>query len=116
MKHNYDRRYFRTVSNAPGGETVFHYLQEGEVVWATYKGGEVVVGTLLAKADEEGRLDMRYQQLNRRGEWRMGRWRSVPEVLADGLYRLHESGRWLTGDCSFGTSVIEEFREGGKGS
>jgi hypothetical protein len=29
MKHKYDQRFFRTVSNAPGGETgaetVFHY-------------------------------------------------------------------------------------------
>jgi hypothetical protein len=116
MKHNYDQRFFRTVSNAPGGETgaetVFHYRQEGEVVWATYKGGEVVFGTLLATADEEGRLDMRYQQLNRRGEWRMGRCLSVPEVLADGRYRLHESWQWLTGDRSSGTSIIEEFRAG----
>ena len=117
MKHNYDQRFFRTVSNAPGGETgaetVFHYRQEGEVVWGTYEGGEVVFGTLLAKADEEGRLDMRYQQLNRRGEWRMGRCRSVPEVLADGRYRLHEEWQWLTGDRSSGTSIVEEFREGG---
>jgi hypothetical protein len=38
MKHDYDQRFFRTVSNAPGREVIF--------------------GTLLAKADEEGRLDM----------------------------------------------------------
>ena len=116
MKLNYDQRFFRTVSNTAGGETgaetVFHYRQEGDVVWATYAGGEVAFGTLLAKADALGRLDMRYQQLNRKGEWQMGRCRSVPEVLEDGRYRLHESWQWLTGDGSSGTSVIEEFREG----
>lgn len=117
MRFNYDGRYFRTVSNSPGGETdpetVFHYRQEGDVVWATYRGGEVLFGTLLAKVDGEGRLDMRYQQLNRSREWRAGLCRSVPEVLEDGRYRLHESWRWLTGDGSSGASVIEEFRPAG---
>ncbi len=114
MNFNYDQRRFRTVSNTAGGETgaetVFHYRQEGDVVWATYEGGEVAFGTLLAKADEEGRLDMRYQQLNRGGEWRGGRCRSVPEVLEDGRYRLHESWQWMTCDLSSGTSVVEESR------
>lgn len=77
MSFDYDGRSFRTVSNTEGGETnaetVFHYRQEGDIVWATYKGGEVIFGTLLAKADEEGRLDMRYRQLSRSGEWRGGR-------------------------------------------
>jgi hypothetical protein len=38
MEHDYDQRPFRAVGNAPGGEagaeTVFHYRQEGEVIWA----------------------------------------------------------------------------------
>jgi hypothetical protein len=114
MKHNYDGRLFRTISNTEGGETgaetVFHYRQEGDFVWATYRGGEVAFGTLLAKADDEGRLGMRYQQLNRGGEWRAGRCLSVPEVLEDGRYRLRETWQWLTGDGSSGESVVEEFR------
>lgn len=52
---------------------------------------------------------MRYQQLNRHSEWRAGLCCSVPEVLEDGRYRLHESWRWLTGDGSSGASVVEEF-------
>jgi hypothetical protein len=53
---------------------------------------------------------MRYQQLNRGGEWRAGRCLSVPEVLEDGRYRLRETWQWLTGDGSSGESVVEEFR------
>lgn len=44
----------------------------------------------------------------------MGQCRSVPEVLEDKRYRLHESWQWLTGDRSSGTSVVEEFREEGE--
>lgn len=43
MKVAYNNRRFVSVASAGGGdvdtETVFHYRQEGEVVWATYDGG-----------------------------------------------------------------------------
>lgn len=113
MTFNYQDKFFRPVSNSENGETnsgtVFHYRQQGNIVWATYQGGEVQFGTLLAKVDEDGRLDMRYQQVNIRGEWRAGVCRSVPQVLEDGRYRLHESWQWTSGDESSGKSVIEEI-------
>ncbi|MGB9181683.1 MAG: hypothetical protein WCB68_20805 [Pyrinomonadaceae bacterium] len=115
MSFNYHDKFFRPVSNSENGETgsgtIFHYRQQGNIVWATYRGGEVLLGTLLAKVDEEGRLDMRYQQVNRRGEWRTGTCRSVPQELEDGRYRLNESWQWTSGDGSSGRSVIEEVRE-----
>jgi hypothetical protein len=68
MTFDYSDRRFKTISNTPNGETnsetLFHYRQEGDIVWATYKGGTIIFGILLARTDEQGRLDMRYQQLN----------------------------------------------------
>lgn len=110
---SYHNRYFRSVSSSDNGEvdsaTVFHYRQEGAVVWATYSGGSIVQGTLLAAVGADGGLDMRYQHLNVDGEFMTGECRSVLEVLTDGRYRLHEKWQWTSGDLSSGESVIEEF-------
>ena len=65
---------------------------------------------LVAKADDEKRLDMRYQHLTVDGELETGRRNSVPEKLDDGRLRLHESWRWTSGSGDSGQSVIEEVR------
>lgn len=110
---NYDNRLFRVVTNAPGGdasaETVFHYRQKGRLVWGTYEGGQVAVGTLIATVDDEGRLDMRYQQIALDGTRKAGRCISIPERLSDGRLRLHERWVWTEGGEGGGDSVIEEF-------
>lgn len=110
---DYDGRRFRSVENSGTGEvgpgTVFDYSQEGNVVSATYKGGNVRFGTLVATVDEEGNLDARYGHVNAAGELMTGECRSTPEVLADGRIRLHEEWRWTSGDGSSGRSVVEEI-------
>ena len=110
---NYDNRLFRGVSNSPGGdvgeETVFHYRQKDRIVWGTYEGGGVAIGTLLATVDDEGRLDMRYQQIGKDGVRKAGRCVSVPEVLSDGRVRLYERWEWTEGGTGSGESVVEEF-------
>jgi hypothetical protein len=109
---SYDTRRFVSVSNTANGEvdarTVFHYRQRGDVVWATYEGGGVRFGTLVATVDAEGRLDMRYSHVNARGELMTGVCRSTPEVLPDGRLRLRERWRWTSGDGSEGESIVEE--------
>jgi hypothetical protein len=106
----YEGKTFRSVSNSASGdvsgETQFRYHQDGELVWATYEGGSVRFGTLVAKADAGGRLEMRYQHLTVDGELKTGRCTSVPEELDDGRLRLHEAWQWTDGES--GKSVIEE--------
>jgi hypothetical protein len=106
---NYDGRVFRSVENSAGGDvggqTTFHYHQRQEMVWATYQGGAVTLGTLLATVDANGVLDMRYQH-RAAGVWKSGRCQSRPELLPDGRLRLHE--RWQWTDGGEGTSIVEE--------
>ena len=113
MKINYDNRVFKTVQNSESGEvsgeTTFYYHQKGNVVWAEYKGGEIILGNLIAKVFDDDSLEMRYQHLNTRGEFMTGKCDSKPEVLADGKIRLHEKWQWTCGDFSEGESVIEEI-------
>jgi hypothetical protein len=112
---DYDNRRFVSVSNSDNGEvgsaTVFHYRHEGDLVWATYRGGAIVFGSLIAKVDESDCLEMRYQHLNSAGELMTGKCLSTPEVLPDGRLRLREVWQWTSGDFSQGESIIEEFRD-----
>lgn len=110
---DYDGRHFRSVSNSANGEvdaeTRFTYHQQGDLVWATYTGGAIRFGTLVAIADARGRLDMRYSHVNADGELMTGVCTSEPELLPDGRLRLHERWRWTSGDYSEGTSIVEEI-------
>lgn len=112
---HYDNRRFRAVSNSSHGDvtgdTVFHYRQIGDIVWGTYDGGGVRFGTLLATVDDEGRLDMRYQQVAIDGTRKAGRCVSTPERLPDRRIRLHEQWTWTEGGVGSGTSVVEEIEE-----
>ncbi len=113
MSISYNNRTFRSIANSEsgevGGETVFYYHHEGDIVWAEYSGGEVVRGMLIASVLPDESLDMRYQHINRKGELMTGVCRSIPEFLPDGRLRLHETWQWTCGDHSSGQSVIEEI-------
>lgn len=110
---HYDGRRFRSASNSPGGdvsgETVFHYRQQGDVVWATYAGGAVTLGTLIATVAPDGGLSMRYAHVRPDGALVTGTCTSTPEVLPDGRLRLHERWQWTGGATGAGTSVVEEL-------
>jgi hypothetical protein len=111
---SYDNKKFSSVENSASGEvseaTVFHYHQKDDLVWAEYSGGAIVFGQLIARADENGNLEMRYQHLNTNGELMTDVCRSTPEILPDGRLRLHEKWRWTSGDLSAGESVVEEIK------
>ena len=110
---SYDRRRFRALENTENGDVApgleFLYRQQGSRVWATYSGSGVRFGSLVAAADRDGALDMRYRHFTDSGETREGRCRSRPETLPDGRLQLHESWQWTNGDRSSGQSVIEEI-------
>lgn len=110
---NYDNRRFTSVANTDNGEvdarTIFHYHQQGNVVWATYAGGSIQFGTLIATVDGTGRLDMRYNHVNQAGVIMTGKCLSTPELLPDSRIRLHEKWQWTSGDGSQGESMVEEI-------
>jgi hypothetical protein len=109
---SYDGRTFGLVENSANGDNrpgvTFAYRQAGNRVWATYSGGDVTFGSLVARVMGSGELDMRYQHWGPSGV-RTGRCHSRPEWLADGRLRLHEEWQWTNGDGSPGRGVIEEL-------
>jgi hypothetical protein len=112
-KIDYDNRFFSSVTNSATGEvsneTVFHYRQKDRVVWATYEGGAIKFGTLVAKVLENDELEMSYSHVNATDELMTGICRSTPEILADGRLRLYERWQWTSGDHSQGNSIVEEI-------
>jgi hypothetical protein len=108
----YNNLTFRSVSNTPNGEvsgdTIFHYQQQDNIVWADYAGGNIVKGFLIATVQKDNTLDMRYQHVNTEGKLMTGRCHSTPEQLPDGRIRLNERWQWTNGDESSGESIVEE--------
>ena len=113
MKLNYEGKRFKAVQNSPNGEVstdlVFHYQQEGDTLICEYSGGQIKKGHLIGLVDSEGNIDMRYHQVNDRGELMTGKCKSSPEVMNNGKIRLHETWQWTSGDLSEGTSTLEEI-------
>ena len=110
---HYHNKYFRPVQNTQNGETspetIFHYTQEGNIISSVYQGGKIIKGHLIGIVDDEGKIDMRYHQVNDQNEIMTGICHSVPELLPNGKIRLHETWKWTSGDASQGSSIIEEI-------
>ena len=108
----YDGRRLTVISNTGKGDMrpgqLFVYRQDGPRVWSVYHSNEARFGSLVASVDAEGKLDMRYQQLDPNGTPRTGRGVTTPERLEDGRLRLREEWQWTNGDGSRGETVLEE--------
>lgn len=114
---DYNGRIFQSVENTANGEvsaaTTFRYHQDRNTIWADYQGGSIVRGHLIATRDESSNvLNLCYHHINTAGEMMTGKCVSTPEILADGRIRLHEKWQWTSGDCSSGTSIVEEVPQG----
>lgn len=112
MTINYHERRFRGRSNAESGEvsgeTQFTYYQRGDLLWGEYAGGSVEAGHLLGTVHPDGSLSFVYHHRNTAGILMAGRCESSP-LWEGGQLVLNERWQWLTGDQSYGESVVEEI-------
>ena len=110
--YNYNGRVFKSVQHSENAETVegsiFEYHQEGNIVTCSYKSRNIKQGHLMAIVHSDGGLDMRYHQVNSKGQLMTGHCQSTPELLANDKIRLHEKWKWTSGDLSEGHSILEE--------
>ena len=109
---NYNNKKFRVVLNSDNGETsdetIFEYKQQDNILTSDYKGGQIVKGHLIGLVDEHGNIEMRYHQINLKGELMTGICSSKPKVESNGKIRLYEEWKWTSGDKTSGKSVLEE--------
>ncbi|MEU6901125.1 MULTISPECIES: hypothetical protein [Streptomyces] len=89
-----------------GRRTRFEYHEHDGVVWADYRGGDVVKGHLIGTREDDT-VDFRYVQLRLDGTTASGHCTSLVTVLADGRLRLEESWSWES-QKGCGTSSVEQ--------
>jgi mannose-6-phosphate isomerase-like protein (cupin superfamily) len=108
-----DGRRFRSVRNVDhgdvSGDTLFVFAQTGDTVTATYAGGSVRAGQLMALMNDAGDLDMRYHHVTSDGEIKTGECRSTLVFLEGGGLAYDEEWEWTCGDRKKGRSRIEEI-------
>lgn len=113
MKINYNNKKFSPVQNTENGETtvetIFRYEQRENILTSVYTGGQIVRGHLIGLVDENGNIEMRYHQVNTKGELMTGICHSKPKLLPNGKIRLYEDWKWTSGDKSSGKSILEEM-------
>ena len=66
-------------------------------------------GELIGLVDEHGNIEMRYHQVNLKGELMTGICYSKPEIEVNGKITLYENWTWTSGDKTSGMSVLEEW-------
>ena len=106
-----NEKKFKSVLITNNGEvnsdTIFHYRQNKNVIWATYEGGNILFGTLSGKL-EINKLTFTYQHQNMDGEFKTGKCKSTIEIVNNRI-RLKEEWEWTCDDYSKGKSELEEI-------
>ena len=110
---SYNNKKFKSIENSGSGEvsseTIFEYFQKENILWATYRGGSILLGNIIGTVDEDGKIEMRYQHLSNDGIFKTGKCISTPEFLPNKKIRLHENWEWTSGKNGKGNSIIEEI-------
>lgn len=110
MNIDYNNRFFKGCENYDSGDfnqdTVFHYRQTEDIIWATFRGGGVKFGTAVGTMNEDSSFFIGWQYISSGGDLITGTSVSAPEILPDGRIKIHES--WsIDGGESGISSVIE---------
>lgn len=109
-KISLDGRTLVGVENVEQGEvsgaTQFHFKQDGNRIYAHYSGGEITDGHLVGTLDGT-QWDIRYVQINEKGETATGHSIGEIELLEDGRVRVEDQWEWESKDGT-GESVLEE--------
>lgn len=115
MDINYHNRKFRVMSGSleEDADTVFHYLQNGDIVTATFEGGYIVFGNFIAVMDQMGALDIRYSYVNVNYDLVTGICHTTPTLMADGRLRLYERWQQTSGEMKKGHTIVEEISDAG---
>jgi len=112
MKINLNNKIFKALSNSENGEvsneTIFHYKQSENIIWADYSGGEIVKGNLTGKYIEENKIQFVYQHINKNEEIMTGKCTSKIEIDKNNKINLTENWQWTCKDFSKGKSKLIE--------
>ena len=111
--YNLHNRRFIPIANEKGlasGATIFHYLQEGDVITATYKGGAIASGNIVGRQTGPDEIALLFQCVTENRELKAGQ--SKGKITEDEQHNLLLTfeWNWLNGDLSGGFSYYREVR------
>jgi hypothetical protein len=109
-------RTFRALSNSGHGQsnsaTEMQFTGDEDYITATYAGGGVRLGQVLARRSNDDALDMHYHAGSTSGEIRAGHGRATFVADGQGKMRMFIEWQWLTGDHAPGHSEWVEVWPG----
>jgi hypothetical protein len=110
---DFNNKKFKALSNSENGEvsedTVFHYHQDMELIWADYSGGNVINGFLVGKIQGTNNLEFVYQHVNSKMEIMTGKCSSKASKDNAGKIVLEEEWQWTCNNFSKGKSRLIEL-------
>lgn len=105
------RPRMNTENGQVSEETLFQYFQEGDSIWGTYSGGQVLRGILVGKMTPNRNIRFHYLQMDINGQVYTGTSQSTTEFTNDGRIVLYEDWEWTGNRTGKGSSIIEEVKE-----
>jgi hypothetical protein len=113
----HDRKFVTTGNphGVSGADTVFHYRVDGPIITATYQGGRIRAGHVIARATGPDTIETLYHSITTDGELLSGWSRGHVGVDSDGRTTLAFEWGWLSGAEGGGQSQYVEQAAGGKG-
>lgn len=103
-------RVLKAVENSNGevgSETEFEFEQEGEVITASYSGGDILQGYLVGTL-ESNQWNVRYVQINQDGETATGHSIGEISLTEGGRVRVDDKWEWES-QPGEGQSVLKEI-------
>jgi hypothetical protein len=91
-------------------ETIFHFSQDGDRVFAEYQGGKIQRGFLVGKLTADNRLAFTYCQMQKDGKLDNGVSDCELAKNEDGKLVLIERFEWKSRPGEFGTNIFQEMR------
>ncbi len=112
MEFNFDNKKLRiTLIEGPDTEvnedTIFHFHQQGNVIWGEYSGGKVKLGRLIGVLNGEN-LNHSYVQINLNDEINSGEGNSIIKLNENNKLQIVEEWEWKSQDGK-GKSVMTEI-------
>ena len=105
--HLEGRRFLAQANSANGTidtETEMHFTQDADVILATYSGGSIVDGRVLARWVSQTHIDMCYHCLTASDALQAGKAKGHFDRTSDGRLAMRLDWQWLTGDRTSGES------------
>lgn len=91
-------------------ETIFHFSQDEDRVFAEYQGGKIQMGYLVGKLAADNRLVFTYCQMQKDGKLDNGVSDCELSKNEDGKLVLIERFEWKSRPGEFGINIFQEIR------